>query len=184
LPIALVALLLVCAGSAVASAYLQDIRQLKARILQFAVVAYPRDGKEGHAARLYDYAEAHPELLDHGLTRFAITSGTRVEHARLLLRLGQETKAREVLGQALAYLDDPANVRSEEPAAAERNRAVILKMLGRDQEASAAFTPRWPRMRPRSRRPRMRKRKRGRAGLWPKPTPPPAMATRRCGRRA
>jgi hypothetical protein len=137
--VALTVLLFVCIAGDVVSGRLPSQLQLKGRMFQFAVFAYPKDGKDGHAARIFDYMEAHPELVDHGLGHYAVTPGTRIEHARLLLRLGQEEKARDVLAQELAFLDDPSHIHPRESVAAERNRAIALKMLGREAEAATAF---------------------------------------------
>jgi tetratricopeptide (TPR) repeat protein len=136
---ALATLALVGVLSEAATARFPDVLQLRARLLQFAVFGYPKDGKDEQAARLYDYSEAHPDLIDHGIGAYSVTGGTRIEHARLLLRLGQEAKARDVLGEALEFLDDPAHVRPQDAVAAERSRGVILKLLGREQEAATAL---------------------------------------------
>jgi len=99
------------------------------RLNLMATRDYPNHGMYDQAQRLYDYIYAHPHH---------ITPATKIDHGRMLLELGKQSEAFDVLSKAVKVLE------AKDPPEAElskhlRQLGIIFTLLGQNDRADAEF---------------------------------------------
>jgi tetratricopeptide (TPR) repeat protein len=106
-----------------------DIEALKSHLNWFAATALPGEGMYRQAEMVFDYMNDHPELL---------TPETRLQHGALLMQMGKQPKAKEVLELALA---EQGGIKKDRPenTTAYRVAGQALTLLGRRGEAQVEF---------------------------------------------
>ncbi|MFQ5904821.1 MAG: tetratricopeptide repeat protein, partial [Candidatus Binatia bacterium] len=90
---------------------------------------FPNAGMHRQSEMVFDYINQHPQFL---------TPETHFRQGVLLMRMGQHTKAKEILELALAEQKRLEQKRPEGPVP-YRVSGQVLTLLGRQQEAKAAF---------------------------------------------
>jgi hypothetical protein len=96
---------------------------------RFAVREYPSLGMYDQAEQIYRYIYAHPRYLN---------AETRINHGKMLLRIGQKEEAFFILSQALKEFD---GVNPERAGQGEtlRRLGTVYALLGEDLQAKAMF---------------------------------------------
>jgi len=102
---------------------------LTLRLNLMATRYYPRYDMYDQAQRLYDYIYAHPHH---------IISATRINHGRMLLELGKQSEAFDVLSKAVKVLE-AKNPPEEELSKHMRQLGIIFTLLGQNDRADVEF---------------------------------------------
>jgi len=99
------------------------------RLNLMATRYYPRYDMYDQAQRLYDYIYAHPHH---------IIFATRINHGRMLLELGKQSEAFDVLSKAVKVLE-AKNPPEEELSKHMRQLGIIFTLLGQNDRADVEF---------------------------------------------
>jgi len=99
------------------------------RLNVMALRGYPSFGMYDQAESIYEYIYTHPEYL---------TPETRINHARMLLELGNKNKAFKILTKAVEHFEtnDPTEKQS---SSGLKNFGIVLRLLGHSVQADDKF---------------------------------------------
>lgn len=124
------ALLLLIAGLSVPFVLLFHDREiLRGEIAQFAGIQYPRAGLYRQAAEIFEHVRRHPELAN---------AEGRFRHGLLLRHMGNEARARQILGEVLAVRIRALSNAGADPGA-HLDVAEALLALDRAEDAGSSI---------------------------------------------
>jgi len=103
--------------------------ELRAQLNEFATKAFRKAGMYRQAEMVFDYVGRHPQFL---------TTETHFWHGMLLMRMGEHTKAKQILDLALVEQKRFQEETPEDPTP-YRLAGQVLKLLERQEGAQAEF---------------------------------------------